>query len=77
MRQLGTVQDYQLKFKELKSLMLHRNLYLIEDYFVSSFISELSDDLKSMVKMMRPRSVQEVVEDALLQELIVEVLMKK
>jgi len=57
--------------------MLHRNPYLTEDYFVSSFISGLSDDLGSMVKMMRSRSMQEAIENALLQELTVEALMKK
>ena len=57
--------------------MLNRNPYMTEEYFVSNFISGLNDDLRSMVKMMRPRSVQEVAEDALLQELTVEALMKK
>ena len=63
LKQRGTIHEYQLKFEELKSLMLHMNPYLKEKYFVLSFISELSDNLRSMVKMMRPRSLQEVVED--------------
>lgn len=42
MKQNGSMQEYQLKFEELKSLMLCRNPYTIEDYFVSSFISGLS-----------------------------------
>lgn len=50
LKQMETVQDYQLKFEELKSLMLHRNPYLIEEYFVLRFISGLSDDLRSMVR---------------------------
>ena len=66
LRQNGYVHEYQLKFEELKSLMLNTNPYMIEEYFVLSFISGLSDDLRSMVKMMRPRSVQEAAGDALL-----------
>ena len=74
---MGTVHEYQLQFEDLKSLMLNRNPYMNEEYFVSSFINKLNNDLRSMVKMMRPRSVQEAAEDALLQELTVEALMKK
>ena len=48
-----------------------------EKYFVSSFINGLNDDLRSMVKMIRPRSVHEATKDVLLQELMVEALMKK
>jgi len=77
LKQIGTIIEYLLKFEELKSLMLHRNPYLTNEYFVLSFISGLSDDLRSMVEMMRPRSVQEAIEDALLQELTVEALMKR
>lgn len=77
LKQGGTVHKYQLKFEELKSLMLHKNPYLTDEYFVLSFISGMSNDLRSMVKMTRLRLVQEAVEDALLQEFIVEALMKK
>ncbi|XP_052171653.1 uncharacterized protein LOC127787633 [Diospyros lotus] len=50
---------------------------MTEEYFVSSFISGLNDDIRSMVKMMRPRTMQEATEDAVLQELTVEALLKK
>lgn len=36
LRQKGTVLEYQMKFKEFKSLMLNRNPYMTEKYFVSS-----------------------------------------
>ena len=42
LRQKGSVLDYQLKFEELKSLMLNHNPHLTKAYFVSSFISGLS-----------------------------------
>ena len=66
LRQMGTMHEYQLKFEELKSLMLNKNPYMTEEYFVLNFISGLNDDLRSMVKMMRLRLVQEATEDALL-----------
>lgn len=51
-KQEGTVQTYQLKFEELRSLMMVHNPHLTEGYFVSSFISGLGDEVRSMVKMM-------------------------
>jgi len=50
---------------------------LTKDYFVSSFISRLGEELRSTVKITRPRTVQETVESTLLQELNVEALIKK
>lgn len=76
MKQHGSVQEYQLQFEELKSLMLSRNPYMTKDYFVSSFLSGLNEKLRSAVKMTRPRTVQEAMESALLQEMNVEAMMK-
>ena len=50
LQQSGTVEDYQEKFEELKSLMLVKNPHLSESYFVSSFISGLREEIKTMVK---------------------------
>jgi len=77
LKQEGTVQSYQLKFEELKLLMLILNPTLIEGYFVSSFISGLSEELCPIVKMFQPKTIKQVAECAELQELIVEVLIKK
>ena len=52
LRQKGMVQNYQLRFKELKSLIINHNPHLTEAYFISSFISGLSDELRPMVKML-------------------------
>ena len=38
LRREGLVQSYQLRFKELKSLVLILNPHLTEGYFVSSFV---------------------------------------
>ena len=45
--QEGSVQSYQLKFEKLKSLMLILNPHLMKMYFVSSFVSGLSKELKA------------------------------
>ena len=46
-------QSYQLRFEEFRSLMLNHNPHLSEAYFVSSFVSYLSEELQSMVKMLQ------------------------
>ena len=69
LKQEGLVQAYQLKFEELRSLMLIHNPHLMEDYFVSSFTSGLSDELRPTVKMLQPQIVKQVAESARLQGL--------
>ena len=76
-KQEGTVQAYQLKFKELRSLMVVHQPHLTEEYFVSSFISGLGDEVRPTVKMMQPRTVEQAADSARLQELTIEALMKK
>lgn len=77
LRKEGMVQSYQLKFEELKSLMLILNPHLTEGYFVFSFVSRLSEELRPIVKMQQPRTIKLAIECARLQELIVEALMRK
>ena len=47
LKQEGTVQAYQLKFEELRSLMMVHNPHLSEEYYVSSFISGLGDEVET------------------------------
>lgn len=47
--QLGSLSEYIDKSEELKSVLLCKNPYLDESYFVSSFISGLRGELKPMV----------------------------
>nr|XP_027120832.1 uncharacterized protein LOC113737890 [Coffea arabica] len=68
LRQSGKVEDYQEKFEELKIMMMIRNPHLDEEYFVSSFISELKDEIKTMIKMLKPMNLSEAFELAALQE---------
>ena len=76
LKQDGTVQEYQLRFEELKSLILSRNPFMTEEYFVSRFVGRLNDEIRSAIKMFKPQNVQGA-EEASLQELTMEALMKK
>ena len=49
-------------------MMVH-NPHLLEEYFVSSFISGLGDEVRPMVKMMQPTIVRQAAESARLQEM--------
>nr|XP_027067626.1 uncharacterized protein LOC113693266 [Coffea arabica] len=69
LQQIGTVQEYEEKFEELKTLMLTKNPKLDESYFVSSFISGLKEEVKPMVKMFKPQTLSKAFEVAELQEL--------
>lgn len=68
LQQLGTMVEYKERFEELKSLMLVRKPHLSDSYFVSSFISGLRDEIKTMVKMLKPNKVSDAMELAQLQE---------
>ena len=57
--------------------MINHNPHLSKVYFVSSFLSRLSYDLRPMIKMIRPQTIEQAVESARLQEMVVEALMKK
>ena len=63
-----SVKDYQEKFEELSSLMLIRDPHLSESYFVSSFISGIKEEIKPMVKMLKPATLLEAFEIAEWQE---------
>ena len=71
------MQTYQLKFEELKSLMLILNPHLTKAFFVSSFISGLSEELRPMVKMLKPRTIKEAAESNRLQDMTVEAVTKQ
>ena len=64
LKQEGTMQAYQLKFEELRSLMVVHQPHLTEEYFVSSFISGLGDEVRPMVKMMQPGTVEQAADSA-------------
>lgn len=71
------MQDYQEKFKELKTLLLYKDTRLSEQYFVSSFISGLREELKPVVRMMKPNSLVEAFEIVHCQEQCMELMHKR
>ncbi|XP_027076964.1 uncharacterized protein [Coffea arabica] len=77
LHQKGTIEDYEEKFEELKTLMLTRNPRLDESYFVSSFISGLKDEIKPTVKMFKPQTLMKAFEVAELQECSLEIQSKQ
>lgn len=77
LQQVDSVARYQEEFESLRSLLLAKNPCLTEQYFVSSFISGLKEELKPMVRLMKPPSLLEAFEVAQLQEQSLEVLFKK
>ena len=65
---MSTVEVYQEKFEELKTLMLIQNPSLSEEYSISSFTSGLKEEIKPMVRMLKPNTLSGVMEIAHLQE---------
>ena len=59
LRQIGSVASYLWRFEELRSYMVIHNHHLSKAYFVSNFMSGLSDELRPMVKMMKPQTVEQ------------------
>lgn len=68
LQQKNTINDYQERFEEMRSLMLLKNQRLSEDYFISNFISGLREEIKVMLRMLKPRTLLETYEMAFLQE---------
>ena len=50
---------------------------LIEQYFVSSFINGLTDEVRPLVKVMQSATVKQAAKKAQLQELALEAIFKK
>lgn len=57
----GTVEEYRLKFEELKANLVQLNMHWPEEYIVRCFIIGLKEKLKSTVKMLRPRDLSQAV----------------
>lgn len=61
LKQVGTVNDYEDKFEELRALISSRNRNFTEEYYVSSFVSGLRDHIKGAVKMFRPQTLADTI----------------
>ncbi|XP_039062791.1 uncharacterized protein LOC120207396 [Hibiscus syriacus] len=75
--QKGSVEEYQDNFEELKPYLLQQNMYLGEDYFVSSFVSSLKEELKHKVKVLEPKTLSEAYRQAKIYELANEIETKR
>ncbi|XP_071902780.1 uncharacterized protein [Coffea arabica] len=77
LQQSSTVMACQEKFEELRAIVLLKNPGLSESYFVSSYLSGLQEELKALVKMHKPQTLQEAFEVAKWKEKALEVIFKK
>ncbi len=66
--QQGTVEEYQEQFEDLRSKLLSTESQFASDYFLSSFLSGLKEEVRTTVKMMKPNSLMQAFELAKLQE---------
>lgn len=63
LKQTGTYDEYVEHFDELKACMLMGdNSKYTEDYFIASFVSGLSEELRSFINMFQPRTLKQTVE---------------
>ena len=73
----GTVEEFQVRFEELRSLLSLSHPSLDEAYFALSFISGLDDLIRPTVKMLYPTSIGQAAEQARLHELSLEAFAKR
>ncbi|XP_071920623.1 uncharacterized protein [Coffea arabica] len=66
LQEAGNVEEYQERFEELKTLMMIKNPHLDEEYFISSFISGFKDEIKTMIRILRPTTLSQIFEMATL-----------
>jgi len=57
LKQTYSVTDYVEKFEELMSLVKRNNPSLTDDYFVSSFVSSLKDNIQHHLQCYKPPSL--------------------
>lgn len=75
--QHGTVEEYQEQIEDLRSQLLDTNSHFAQEYFLSSFLSGLKEEIRTAVKMMHPSSLTQAFELARLQEQNIATVMKK
>nr|CAD1837469.1 unnamed protein product [Ananas comosus var. bracteatus] len=75
--QHGTVDEYQEQFEELRARLLTSKSHFAPEFFLSSFLSGLKDEIRSAVKMLQPRTLAQAFELAKLQEQTMSAMMRK
>lgn len=66
LQQEGSIREYLKKFEELRALMLLKDHHLTESYFISSFISGVKEKIKPMLRLLKPSSLIEAFEIAVM-----------
>lgn len=65
--QEGSLQEYQERFEDLRSMMLKINPTLDETYFISNFTSGLNKELKPIISLYKSQTLNIIYEQAFLQ----------
>jgi len=68
LQQGGTLDEYLVRFEELKALLLVRNPMMPASYFLESFVGGLKPAIKSFVRALNPQNLDAAMEIARLQE---------
>ncbi|XP_012827980.1 PREDICTED: uncharacterized protein LOC105949233 [Erythranthe guttata] len=68
LRQETTVEEYRLKFEHLKAFVSKKHRTFNETYYLECFVEGLKDSIKNVVKMMRPMTLSQAIQQAKLQE---------
>lgn len=77
MRQADSVEHYTASFEDKRYDMIQSYPHLDEAFFVSSYISGLKEELRPMLKMMTPTTLNQAYNQARLQEWSLETLVKR
>ncbi|XP_057986530.1 uncharacterized protein LOC110636696 [Hevea brasiliensis] len=73
LRQEGSLEEYQDEFEELRIRIERLMPELGESYFLFAFMGGLKDEIRMVVRMMKPVSLSQAIEVARLQEQLLEV----
>lgn len=68
LRQIGTVEEYQSEFEDVRVRLEGFMPNLGETYFLSGFVGGLKVDIRPMVRMMKPSSLPQAFQVAKFQE---------
>ncbi|XP_071932407.1 uncharacterized protein [Coffea arabica] len=77
LKQTGSVAEYQEKFAELRDLLMTMDYGLTEDYFISSFLSGLKEEIRRVIRKPKPETLIHAFNLARIQEIAIEVMKQK
>lgn len=77
LKQAGSMAELVERFEELKFYLQLFRKELPEEYFISSFINKLRDDINGATLVVKPKSFEEVVSMARKHEFTTDVIAKR